>query len=66
MLRRSISAIQKLKGGKNEMALPSRYDMNANAIQAIGILIDEKSIGLFDFLLSVEWKNVQICLKVMF
>jgi hypothetical protein len=36
------------------MALPSRYDMNANAIQAIGILIGEKSIGLFDFLLSVE------------
>jgi hypothetical protein len=34
------------------MALPSRYDMNA--IQAIGILIGEKSIGLFDFLLSVE------------
>ena len=66
MLRRSISAIQKLKGGKNEMALQSRYDMNANAIQAIGILIGEKSIGLFDFLLSVEWKNVQICLKVMF
>jgi hypothetical protein len=25
------------------MALPSRYDMNANAIQAIGILIGEKS-----------------------
>jgi hypothetical protein len=54
MLRRSISAIQKLKGRKNEMALPFRYDMNANAIQAIGILIGEKSIGLPGFLLSVE------------
>ena len=36
-------AFQKLKAGKNEMALPSRYVVNAN--NAIQILIGEISIG---------------------
>ena len=43
LLRRSHPAFQKLKAEKNEMALPSRYVVNAN--NAIQILIGEISIG---------------------